>query len=332
MGLESINVSSSKIKEEPYKPEICNNQDGSPIDIDGVEFLGSSSDFDTKPQQTDKNGSCTDRFGDCDGSQSMNLDACCLAEMIGSMRMLFDTETRGENSVDQKATSDTIYSDPHEMPIDDGDLVSHQSKSKDLENPPNTVASKESILSQTALRVLFGRRNKLILQQRNIEDEIALYNKRIQSLLNGGKDDLVVKIESILEGCDDMCLRSLSQERSLHLENHCSPQSIKMMRLSEAVLNKQNSCQARCGVGFFMLILFLFVEQELDDISYENNWILPTYHISSSDGGFRAEVTVKGKDFECSSSGDLCFSPQEARQSAATQILAKLRRMASESK
>ncbi|KAJ0034394.1 hypothetical protein Pint_25754 [Pistacia integerrima] len=78
MGLESINVSSSKIKEEPYKPEICNNQDGSPIDIDGVEFLGSSSDFDTKPQQTDKNGSCTDSFGDCDGSQSMNLDACCL--------------------------------------------------------------------------------------------------------------------------------------------------------------------------------------------------------------------------------------------------------------
>ncbi|KAJ0034393.1 hypothetical protein Pint_25755 [Pistacia integerrima] len=244
------------------------------------------------------------------------------AEMIGSMRMLFNTETRGENSVDQKATSDTINSDPHEMPIDDGDLVSHQSKSKDLENPPNTVASNENILSQTALRVLFGRRNKLILQQRNIDDEIALYNKRIQTLLNGGKDDLVVKIESILEGCDDMCLGSLSQERSLHLENHCSPQSIKIMRLSEAVLNKQNSCQARCGVGFI----------ELDDISYENNWILPTYHVSSSDGGFRAEVTVKGKDFECSSSGDLCFSPQEARQSAATQILAKLRRMASESK
>lgn len=77
MGMESINVSSSKIK-EPYEPEICNNQDGSPIDIDGVEFLGSSSDFGTKPQQTDKNGSCTDRFGYCDGSQSMNLDACCL--------------------------------------------------------------------------------------------------------------------------------------------------------------------------------------------------------------------------------------------------------------
>lgn len=33
-------------------------------------------------------------------------------------------------------------------------------------------------------------------------------------------------------------------------------------------------------------------------------------------------------DFECSCEGDLCFSPREARESAAAQTLAKLRSMA----
>lgn len=45
-------------------------------------------------------------------------------------------------------------------------------------------------------------------------------------------------------------------------------------------------------------------------------------------GGFQAEVTVNGMDFDCSSGGDLCSNPREARESAAAQILVKLRSMA----
>ncbi|TQE11678.1 hypothetical protein C1H46_002714 [Malus baccata] len=67
---------------------------------------------------------------------------------------------------------------------------------------------------------------------------------------------------------------------------------------------------------------------ELDGACYDNNWILPTYRVSPSDGGFQADVTVKGMEFECSSVGGLCSNPREARESAAAQVLAKLRSMA----
>ncbi|KAJ6917720.1 hypothetical protein NC652_019908 [Populus alba x Populus x berolinensis] len=69
------------------------------------------------------------------------------------------------------------------------------------------------------------------------------------------------------------------------------------------------------------------VPEDLDDVCYENKWILPTYHVSLLDGGFQADVTVKGKGFECSSKGDLSPSPREARKSAAKQMLAKLQDM-----
>ena len=47
------------------------------------------------------------------------------------------------------------------------------------------------------------------------------------------------------------------------------------------------------------------------------------------EGGFRAHVTVRGVDFECSSGGDMCSNPREARELAAAQMLAKLRTMTS---
>ncbi|QHO58487.1 Methylthioribose kinase [Arachis hypogaea] len=41
--------------------------------------------------------------------------------------------------------------------------------------------------------------------------------------------------------------------------------------------------------------------------------------------GFRALVTFKGPDFECSLGGDTCSNPREARDSAAARVLANLR-------
>ncbi|GMH08671.1 hypothetical protein Nepgr_010511 [Nepenthes gracilis] len=60
---------------------------------------------------------------------------------------------------------------------------------------------------------------------------------------------------------------------------------------------------------------------ELDGMCYENSWILPRYHVSAADGGFRANVNVKGTDLECWCEGDICASPREARESAAIQIM-----------
>lgn len=60
--------------------------------------------------------------------------------------------------------------------------------------------------------------------------------------------------------------------------------------------------------------------------------MLPTYCVSPLDGGFQANVTLVGLDFKCSSGGDLCSSPREAKESAALQMLVKLRSMAGQAK
>ncbi|KAM1158544.1 hypothetical protein ACFXTH_031909 [Malus domestica] len=191
-------------------------------------------------------------------------------------------------------------------------LVTCQSGSQDLHKLQVAIASKGNILSQTALGVLMKRRDDLSLQQRNIEDEIAQCDKKIRRILYGGEDDLALKVDSIIEACNDVYARS---ERNCRLrEDQCSPQNVKRKRLSEAILSVKSPCQASSA--------------ELDGACYDNNWILPTYRVSPSDGGFQAEVTVKGMEFECSSVGGLCSNPREARESAAAQVLAKLRSMA----
>ncbi|KAL4298408.1 hypothetical protein GQ457_12G002570 [Hibiscus cannabinus] len=74
-----------------------------------------------------------------------------------------------------------------------------ESSSKFSAKLQNAIASKESILSETALRVLHGKRDKLVLQLRSIGDEIAQYDKQMQTILNGGEDDLELKIDLIIE-------------------------------------------------------------------------------------------------------------------------------------
>ncbi|PON61885.1 Double-stranded RNA-binding domain containing protein [Parasponia andersonii] len=126
----------------------------------------------------------------------------------------------------------------------------------------------------------------------------------------GGEDDLTLKIEAIVEGCNDVCLRSVTQERTTQPLEDTSPQLSKRKRLPEAILSLQNPCQ------------------ELDAVCYANNWALPTYHVNPAEGGFRANVTIKGADFDCSTEGELRSNPREARESSAALILAKLREVA----
>ncbi|XP_028808434.1 uncharacterized protein LOC114763001 [Neltuma alba] len=125
-------------------------------------------------------------------------------------------------------------------------LVTSQSNTNnfDHEKFQKFLALKGEILSQTSLKVLTRRRNELALQQRKIEDEIALCNKKIETILTGGEGALELKIESIIEGCNNE-----HGMTSQNLEHHCSPPCIKRKRLSEAVLIMQSACQDEGKVG-----------------------------------------------------------------------------------
>ncbi|URE25426.1 hypothetical protein MUK42_03481 [Musa troglodytarum] len=69
--------------------------------------------------------------------------------------------------------------------------------------------------------------------------------------------------------------------------------------------------------------------KELDDVCCENGWILPRYDVlpSTADRCFQASVTVRGIDFEMTAHGDSMSSPCDARLSAATNMLSKIRSM-----
>ncbi|XP_038884898.1 uncharacterized protein LOC120075512 isoform X4 [Benincasa hispida] len=203
---------------------------------------------------------------------------------------------------------------------DDHALITCQSNTEHLSKLQAIIVSKETALSQAAIKALIRKRDKLcnpfILsqshQQHLIEDEIAQCDKNMQTILKGDEDDLVIKLDSVIECCNDVCLRSTAEDKSYqYFEENCSSQYVTRKRLSEAILCVQNPCK------------------ELDGICHKNYWILPVYGVSSIDGGFQANVFVKGMDFEYSSCGELCSDPREARESAAMKMLGQLWRMAS---
>ncbi|XP_057460333.1 uncharacterized protein LOC130750837 isoform X3 [Actinidia eriantha] len=243
---------------------------------------------------------------------NINADASGVkAEMAGSMQKSCVPDFKDEKVDTGNKTCTDISSVQDELPIGDCALGPIQLGSKYLEKLHISLATKENILSQTALRVLLRKRNKLSCQLRNLEDEIAVCDKNIQTILDGGEDNLALKIEAIIDADNDVCLKSESEtpERTRqHFEDQGSPQ-YRRKRLSEAVLSLRNSCQ------------------QLDDMCYENNWTLPTYYVSPVDGGYRANVTVKGLDFECSEGSSLHSNPRLARESVAAQMIAKLRSM-----
>lgn len=167
----------------------------------------------------------------------------------------------------------------------------------DKEKPQSLQDSKKRL--RTAISSLIRKRNELALQQRKIEGEIASVDEQILRMLTDGKDDFVSMIECIMEGCNDVSV--------INQEGTGGQQSLPLKRkdLSEA----QSSCK------------------DLDGICHENNWVLPTYHISQPNGGLQANVTVNINKFKCSDEGNLCPTPLEARESAAAKMLNKLRSM-----
>lgn len=59
-------------------------------------------------------------------------------------------------------------------------------------------------------------------------------------MLVGGEDDLMLKIESIIDACNAAC----SEEAGRKHTGKCLPQHCKRKRLSDAILVLRNPCQA----------------------------------------------------------------------------------------
>ncbi|KAF1899662.1 hypothetical protein Lal_00019792 [Lupinus albus] len=180
----------------------------------------------------------------------------------------------------------------------DRSCTKRHNTSSDVEKLQVLLDSKGKLLSEAALSTLMRKRNELALQQREIEDKIVMCDKTIQRMLTDGEDHFELKIESIIEGCNDISAKN--QERMVGHQGLLPPFT-KRNKLSEA---------------------------ELDSVCHANNWVLPTFQLIKKDGGIHADVTVKGVEFECCCRGNVCFAPREARESAAAQMLTNLRNIA----
>ncbi|KAG4131383.1 hypothetical protein ERO13_D09G203266v2 [Gossypium hirsutum] len=340
--------------EEPSEPEVQNNRNKNLFDGGRVEASRNSSDAESE-KQNKKNDHFTNDFMDAiNGPWNMDMDnpsvvhnekmstSKNVAERVQHDSLLKKITSRAEhdlNGTTDVAKTSYCFSMQFEVansavrnlnqhknqnvitrkaasnntPGQAGILMGNhasvicESNSKCSAKLHNAIASKDHVLSKTALRVLLNKRDKLVLQLRKIGDEIAQCDKKMQTILNGGEDDLELKLDLVIEGCNDACPESTGEERtSKDYEDPCWAQCKKRSRSSEEASSKQNPCQ------------------ELDGICKEKNWVLPTYQVFPSDGGYQAKVTVKGTNFESLSLGDACPKPHEARSSAATTMLAKL--------
>ncbi|XP_017220014.1 uncharacterized protein LOC108197047 isoform X2 [Daucus carota subsp. sativus] len=174
------------------------------------------------------------------------------------------------------------------------------------------VADKEKELSVAAFRVLLSKRERLTHQLRNLGDEIAICDKNIQTKSDGGKDSFPQKTDTSIDFRTEVCVQREAFQDSTcqHAKDQVSSQQVKGKSIIEAMIPDQIFCQV------------------LDRICHDNKWTSPTYSVSTCDGGYTASVTVKGEDFELSVNvNDTVHpSPGAAKDSAAVQMIDKLRR------
>ncbi|MED6160366.1 hypothetical protein PIB30_050821 [Stylosanthes scabra] len=192
--------------------------------------------------------------------------------------------------------------------VDSHTLVPNHSK-PGLEKLIDLLDSKGKLLSQTALTALTRKKNELSLQHRAIEDEIALCEHKIQKILTGDEDDLDLKIESIIEECNDLWARN--------------EESAMLQTLSPCIKRKKFTEDSAFALGPC---------EELDAICHGNNWAVPTYRVSLIEGGFQADVYMKGVEFQFTCSSERCPSPREARELAAAKMIVKIKSMAKSTK
>ncbi|KAK4715078.1 hypothetical protein R3W88_020985 [Solanum pinnatisectum] len=157
-------------------------------------------------------------------------------EIIGS-----GTICKAERADEVKADKDdlsTISPNQNGISVAHTRLVPCKHESIDIGDLQTVLASKEEALTKSSLEVLLKKRQKLYDQQLKLGDEIASCDKSIERILDGGKDSLALKIDTVLAFCDEMCLKdraSIQEDGNQHHEEFGLIQPMSGRKLSKAV-------------------------------------------------------------------------------------------------
>ncbi|XP_012843827.1 PREDICTED: uncharacterized protein LOC105963889 [Erythranthe guttata] len=173
---------------------------------------------------------------------------------------------------------------------DDVEILSDNTEAKNVQ---------DSEYLEIALAILYHKRQQLCTQICTMEDECALYDHLIERLRNGGEVGLARKFtESIEAGKIHLLLKN---------ENDDNCKSEKQTKLPEIFLPGQSSCE------------------DLEYICVKNKWRLPKYSVVPSNGKFLSNVAVESNDLKLSTEGSAGSTPVEARESAAAQMIGKIK-------
>ncbi|KQK07474.1 uncharacterized protein LOC100830098 [Brachypodium distachyon] len=163
-----------------------------------------------------------------------------------------------------------------------------------------------------SLQSIQKKRDDLLHKHHILAELSAQCDMDIQTILSEGKMTQIVK--SIIDKYKNMGSNMAEVANSSCSGGDGQTLTTKRIKLREAPLLR-NKCQ------------------ELDEISRDSNWILPRYTVlPSEDGMFQASVHLRGVDFDLSIEGGLRMTPQEARWSAAANMILELSRQAEEEK
>ncbi|XP_006346057.1 uncharacterized protein [Solanum tuberosum] len=157
-------------------------------------------------------------------------------EIIGSS-IICKAERADEVKADKDNLS-TISPNRNGISVAHARLVPCKHESTDIGDLQTVLASKEEALTKSSLEVLLQKRQKLYDQQLKLGDEIASCDKTIERILDGGKDSLALKIDTVLAFCDEMCLKdraSIQEDGNQHHEEFGLIQPMSGRKLSKAV-------------------------------------------------------------------------------------------------
>ncbi|PHU13257.1 hypothetical protein BC332_20187 [Capsicum chinense] len=125
-------------------------------------------------------------------------------EIIGR-GIIHKAQRAAEVKADEERDFSTISPNQNEISVAHTGHVPCKPESMDIGDLKTVLASKEEALTKSSLEVLLHKRQKLCHQQLKIRNEIASFDERIQRILDGGKGSLALKLETVLDFCDETC-------------------------------------------------------------------------------------------------------------------------------
>ncbi|KAL9675270.1 hypothetical protein QQ045_003472 [Rhodiola kirilowii] len=181
----------------------------------------------------------------------------------------FDKNSSDLKVVTENTCNNGVVEYDNHRPLIDSTAVSQPSEPRHV---LHAIASSGNLLSQSALKVVLKKREKLVRQRREIEDEIAQCDKAIQLILSGREDNLAITLESLMEACNDMNLISPAGSRSVALAKYDDHASVehkppKRKRASDVTPHQKNPCKSdysnrnstRCAMqttGLYHILVF----------------------------------------------------------------------------